>query len=152
MSDKGCLIDREDIAHIGIVVNNIEESKNYVTSLFGVDHWTVFDYEATADTMIVGDPFKLKIAGTMLGPVGIELIQPIESPHSVWGQFIKDHGEGIHHIAYKVRNFQDAVFKLEEDGAKVLVSVVPGAGTYWAYIATEPAGIIMELMNFDLKF
>ena len=152
MFDIGGLIDRGDFAHIGFIVKDIEKSKDYVSSLFGLDRWTTFDYDATAETMMVGDPFKLKIAGTMLGPVGIELIQPVESPHSVWGQYIENHGEGIHHIAFKVKNFQDTVLKLEEKGAKVLVSVMPGAGTYWGYIATEPAGIIIELMNFDLKF
>jgi len=152
MFDTGGLIDPGNFAHIGFIVKDIEKSKDYFSSLFGLNRWTAFDYDAAAETMLVGDPFKIKIAGTMLGAVGIELIQPVKSPHSVWGQFLKDHGEGIHHIAYKVKDFKDTLTKLEENGAIVLVSVMPGTDMHWGYIVTEPAGIIMELMNFDLKF
>ncbi len=152
MPDSSCNIDPGDLAHIGIVVKDIDESRKHLSAVFGLDQWTTFDYAAEKETMAVGEPFNIKVAGTMLGPVAIELIQPVACPYSVWGQHLERHGEGIHHIAFKVKDFDETVSKFAEKGAMVLLSVIPAEGIQWGYIITAPGSIIMECMNFDLKF
>lgn len=142
----------EDMAHIGIVVKDMDASRAYLSSMLGLDRWTAFDYVSTKETLIHGAPFNIKIAGTMMGTVGIELIQPVECPDSLWSQFIETKGEGIHHIAFKVKDFNETVAKLKEDGAQVLVSVSLDPAMCWCYMATRPGGVIIELMNFDLTF
>lgn len=150
--DKKRYFNPQDMAHIGIIVKDIDASRAYLSSLLGLDSWTAFDYVSSKETLLLGEPFNIKIAGSMMGPVGIELIQPVDCPDSLWGQFIMTKDEGVHHIAFKVRDFNQTVAKLKEDGARVLVSVSLDPAMCWCYIETRPGGVILELMNFDLKF
>jgi len=98
--------------------------------------------------MIAGEPFRLKVAHAKLfGSLMLELIQPVGT--SLWSEFLKTHGEGLHHIAYDVSNWQDMVSKLEAQGARMMVGAVVW-GKHFCYLDTKPGGIIVELAEVGI--
>ena len=60
------------------------------------------------------EEFQVKIAFLPVGEVLVELIEPI-GPGGIQ-DFLNEHGEGLHHICYRVANINKA---LEEVGAKL---------------------------------
>lgn len=67
------------------------------------------------EDMLEGEPCTLKIAGAKLGSIIIGLLQTIEGK-SLWADFLETKGEGIHHIAYSVSNWDDMASKIKEQG------------------------------------
>lgn len=119
--------------------------------MWGLGPWQTMDYVSPKDQMIVGEPFTLKIMYTELGPTGLELLQPVESPRSVWAQHIEAHGEGIHHIAFNLPNWDEMVKKLQGRGNKMLVCAQVKGGEHdgkkWCYMDMKPGGIVVELLE-----
>jgi methylmalonyl-CoA/ethylmalonyl-CoA epimerase len=92
------------IEHIGITVKNIDEAKKYYEDVLGLKCYAI---EEVADQ-------KVKTAFFMVGLTKIELLEST-SPDGPIGRFIEKKGEGIHHIAFAVKDLQKS---LEEVKAK----------------------------------
>jgi len=135
--------------HIGVVVKDVDETTKFLSSVGGLGPWQTFEYSPHKDNMIVGEPFTLKMAITKLGSTVLELLQPVEG-NSIWAQALETKGEGIHHIAFSVSNWEEMVSKLQEQGSRMVAGSVFGDNR-WCYFDTKPGGIIVELMdNFEL--
>ena len=136
--------------HIGVVVKDVDKTSKFLSSMWGLGPWHTLDYKARKDDMIVGEPFRLKIAFAKLGSTVLELLQPVEG-NSIWAQALETEGEGIHHIAFSVSNWDEMVSKLQDEGSKMLVCARVVGGTYdgkrWCYFDTKPGGIIVEFMD-----
>ena len=133
----------DQIHHIGVVVKDIEETIKFLSTIWGLTPWEVFDYHATPDKMISGEPFDMKVAFAKLGPTQMELLEPLDT-HSMWACFLQTRGEGIHHLSYDAPNYDAMVAKLKEQGCPMLVSAYNDDGTRWCYFETKPGGIIIE--------
>lgn len=137
--------------HICIVVKDIEKTTQLLSSILGplgLGPWEIVETTQGRDVVTVGEPFTIKLAVAKweaLGPVVLELIQPIEG-NSVWAQFIEAKGEGLHHIAYGVSNFDEEVAKLKKNGGKMTAAGV-FRGKRWCYFDTEPGGTVFEIME-----
>lgn len=95
------------------------------------------------EDMLEGEPCTLKIAGAKLGSIIIGLLQTIEGK-SLWADFLETKGEGIHHIAYSVSNWDDMASKVKEQGGTMLIGGIAPNGKRWAYFKAKPGGIIVE--------
>ena len=83
--------------------------------------------------------------------VQIELIQPDDTP-SVWRQFLNEKGEGLHHIAFRVKSADEAIKAMEGKGYPVMQRGLYGdASGQFAYMDTQgDLKIILELLeNFE---
>ena len=93
-------------------------------------------------------PVYLKIAFCALGGVLVELLQPLDdrSPHA---EFLKERGEGMHHLAYVVADFDDqlAAMRAADPAASLLVDGTgPGNPFRWVYLDGGNAhGTVIEL-------
>ena len=137
------LFDRVD--QVGIVVRNVDESIKYYEQIFGKDAFVVIEGEAPAtladgrEVMITG-----KLAFAHLGPLQIELIEIKKGP-SVHVDFLETNGEGIHHIAMNVTDFDERLERFKQKGIGVLQQ---GQGMRrYAYLDTKP--LILELIEHD---
>ena len=133
----------EQISHIGVVVKDIDETKKFLATMWGLTPWEIFDYDATQQNILFGEPFGLKLAYTQLGSTRLELLQPLDE-NSIWAEFLRNHGERIHHISYNVPNYDEMIARLQEQGCQMLVSAYNDDGTRWCYFETRPAGMIIE--------
>ncbi len=97
------------IEHIGIAVNNLEESIKYYEGVLGLKCYSV---EEVADQ-------KVKTAFFMVGETKIELLEST-SPDGPIGKFIEKKGQGMHHIAFSVDNATEALKTIEERGVRLI--------------------------------
>ena len=78
----------------------------------------------------------------------IELIQPDENP-STWREFSDTKGEGVHHIAFNIKDTKDKVEKLEKMGMPLIQKGEYTGGRY-AYIdASKDLKVIIETLEND---
>ncbi|ARV14087.1 methylmalonyl-CoA epimerase [Polaribacter sp. SA4-12] len=100
------------IEHLGIAVENLDESIKYYEEVLGLKCYSV---EEVADQ-------KVKTAFFMVGGTKIELLEST-SPDGPIGKFIEKKGQGIHHIAFAVDNATEALKTAEERGVRLVDKV-----------------------------
>ena len=101
--------------HIGVVVNNIQESIGELKKYL--------NFETTSDTFPVGSQ-KVNICFLKIGEPFLELIEPA-SPDSAISEFAKS-GGGIHHLCFEVKDIRSELESLSGKGATVLVNPIKG--------------------------
>src|ERR1035437_8119821 len=97
------------IEHIGIAVRNLEESIKFYEETFGLKCYAV---EEVKDQ-------KVRTAFFKVGQTKIELLESTE-PDGPIGKFIEKRGEGVHHIAFAVKNIKSTLTETEEKGIQVI--------------------------------
>jgi len=112
------------IDHIGIAVNNLDEAISLYRDVLGLKLEGVHAVEEQ----------KVLVASFSTGgETRIELLEPTERESPV-AKFIERRGEGVHHIALKVRNIEAVLKELKGKGLK-LVDEKPRIGVGGAKIA-----------------
>lgn len=106
----------EKIEHIGIAVKNLAESNALFAKIFGEPHYKV---EEVASEGVMTSFFKV-------GANKIELLEATK-PDSPIAKFIEKKGEGIHHIAFDVKDIKAEMQRLENEGF-VLLNTEPKRG------------------------
>lgn len=133
-------IQLTNMAHLGIAVKDAEETVKYLSSVWNMGNPEVIDYEPLPSEMIYGEPFKVKLVNIKFGTINIELLQPMDEK-SIWAKFIEEKGEGIHHIAFGVSNYDEMVSQFKDQ--KLLVEAQLD-GERWCYFETSPGGMVIE--------
>ena len=106
-------------------------------------------YITNLDRNYRGTPgnFEMYIGYWRWGTVNFEWIQSAVGP-SVFEEYLKKRGEGLHHLAFNVTDLDAAVAKMEAKGLKVAQSGrfdYPKNKGRFAYIDTEPrCGVMIE--------
>ena len=125
------------IDHLGIAVNSIEEGKNFWSDIMGLG----FEGTETVEAQKVTTAFF---------PVGESEVELLEStaPDGPVAKYIEKKGPGIHHVAFRVENIEEALAELKEKGVK-LIDEKPRNGAGGAKIAflhpKATNGILVEL-------
>jgi hypothetical protein len=143
-----------NFVQIGVVVADLELATRNLTEIFGIGPFRIIDWPPEGRTDIQkfyhGEPgdFTARMAFTELGSVELELIQPMEGK-SIWADFLREHGGGIHHIRFNVDEVDPVREYLAEKG---IVSAQHGSGirpgTLWMNFASEDkVGFVMEIMK-----
>ena len=101
--------------HIGIVVQNINESLGEISNFLS--------FESTSLPTLVGSQ-KVNICFLKTNSVYIELIEPAD-PDSQIISFIKE-GGGFHHLCFEVDDIQQEIDKMVKKGARLVVAPVKG--------------------------
>jgi methylmalonyl-CoA/ethylmalonyl-CoA epimerase len=97
------------IEHIGIAVKSIDDAKKYYEDVLGLKCYAI---EEVADQ-------KVKTAFFMAGQTKIELLEST-SPDGPIGKFIKNRGEGIHHIAFAVKSLQNSIEEIKSKNVTLI--------------------------------
>jgi methylmalonyl-CoA/ethylmalonyl-CoA epimerase len=93
------------IEHIGIAVKNLDESIRFYEDILGLKCYSI---EEVKDQ-------KVKTAIFKIGDSKIELLESTD-PDGPIGRFVKDKGEGIHHIAFAVKDIQEDLNEVKSKG------------------------------------
>lgn len=125
------------VDHIGIAVKSIEDALVFWESSLGIKCTGV---EEVAEQ-------RVKTAFLPLGDTEVELLEATSDDSPV-AKFIEKKGEGIHHIAIRVENLEEALNELKAKGIK-LIDEAPRYGAGGARIAfvhpKSTGGVLMEL-------
>jgi len=141
------------VCQIGLVVRDIERSAEAYSQVFGLPEPNVIvtDEYDMARTTYKGWPTKAraKLAFFNMGQVSLELIEPIGGP-STWQEYLDAEGEGVHHIAFRVKGTDEVVAFLAGQGIEVIQQGYYTGGMY-TYVDSTPAlGVVLELLeNFS---
>ncbi|MFV9645455.1 MAG: methylmalonyl-CoA epimerase [Desulfobacterales bacterium] len=127
------------IDHLGIAVKSINEGKKFWGDLLGL--W-LEDSEVMAEEKLITTFFPI-------GESEIELLETTD-PDGPIGRYLEKRGEGIHHIALRVENLEEALKELKEKGIR-LVDEKPRKGAGGAKIAflhpKSTNGVLVELCD-----
>jgi methylmalonyl-CoA epimerase len=127
----------ENINHIGIVVKDLEKAvrlhENLGLSVSGTERL---------------EHLQVEVAFIEIGGVRIELISPLSEDHELMDH-MKKHGEGLHHIAFQVKDINETIKKLENMGIGLAQGKPRGKGHEGKEIAflnpEDTCGILIEV-------
>jgi len=147
MAKKGLF---NQVLQVAVVVKDLEEAMKNYWDKWGIGPWNVytFDPNTVKDMILRGrrEDYAMKLALAEIGNVQWELIQPLDDK-SIYADFLKEHGEGLHHVALGVESYEEAMKLAEEKG----VGVIQG-GTWFGFTYTyldtrKDLATIVELYN-----
>ena len=101
-----------------------------------------------AKTSYRGQPSlaQAKLAFFDMGQVQIELIEPIGQP-STWKEWLDEHGDGFHHIAFHIKGTDKVVAYLETNGIPLVQQGQYPGGMYSYLDASNSLGMVLELLE-----
>jgi len=125
------------IEHIGIAVRDLETSVRFYEKVFGLKCYNI---EEVAEQ-------KVRTAFFLVGETKIELLESTD-PGGPVSKYIEKRGEGIHHIAFAVKDIDKCLEHAEEHGV-VLIDKVPRKGAEKLDIAffhpKSTSGVLIEI-------
>jgi methylmalonyl-CoA/ethylmalonyl-CoA epimerase len=133
-----CMVMKvEKIDHIGIAVERIENWIGFYRDILGLE------YNGSEEVAAQ----KVRVAFLTIGESRIELLEPT-SPDSPIAGFLEKRGGGLHHIALKVDDIEEALARHKEAGAQ-LIDETPRTGAHGTRIAfihpKASGGVLLEL-------
>ncbi|RED51187.1 VOC family protein [Cohnella lupini] len=141
------------VAQVGLIVKDVEETKKKWAELLGVD---VPPTQPIGDYAVTGTEFKGKPAPNAycwmaffnVGPgLQLELIQPNDEP-STWRNYLEEKGEGIHHIAFQVKDSKTAIASAEAAGLELVQRGVYGDGSgEYNYFDAPDLKCVIEILE-----
>lgn len=131
-----------NLSHVGVAVKDAEKTAKWMSTIWNIGTPQIFDYEPKKDELFVGEPFKVRIVNIKFGAYPIELLQPLDDK-SIWAKFIAEKGEGIHHVALGVSNYEEMMGIMQAQKHPLLVSAIFN-GERWCYFDTSPGGMVYE--------
>jgi len=130
----------KQIDHIGIAVSNLDESLKKYEKLFRIKVKHVETLEE----------ISTQIAFIPVGEVMLELVAPLAPGEGRIGEFLEKHGEGLHHIAYRVEHLEELLAEMKKAGIKLRDDRPRpgGAGSWIAFLSPEETGnVLTELVE-----
>ena len=141
------------VAQVGFIVKDVEATKKKWAEFLGMEvpeTQPIGDYAIT-HTEFQGEPAPEAYCWMAFFDVGpglqLELIQPNDKP-STWRSFLDEHGEGIHHVAFQVRDSKACVARAEAAGLKLVQHGVYGDGSgEYNYLDAPDLKCVVELLE-----
>lgn len=134
----------KDVLQIAIVVRNLDEAVKKYYDEYGIGPWAIYDFNPkVVKNMIIRDKrvdYAMRIALCYIGKVQWELIEP-KDEKSIYAEFLHTRGEGLHHVAFAVDDYDEAMKFFRNKGLIILQGGTWHGLTY-TYLTTED----------DLKF
>ena len=140
------------VTQLGVVVKDVDKAVEYYSSAFGIGPFDVFEWGP--DKHWVNEelsPVKYRLGMAKLGDLEIELLQPLEGK-SLHQEFLDTQGEGLQHLGFHVKDYDDIFSRFIKAGFKPLMRAehdVPelNGQVKACYFDTQQiGGIIFELI------
>jgi methylmalonyl-CoA/ethylmalonyl-CoA epimerase len=135
---------------IGIVVRDLDATLRRYVDDYGIGPWEIFEVNPgnATDLYHEGQPLEAatRSAVAMVGNVMWEVSQPLDE-HGIFARFLREKGEGVHHIAVATPNFRGVVEEHIQRG-----TTFPLSGSFTgievAYLPTDrDLGVILEIFS-----
>lgn len=128
------------IGQVAFVVKSVDEMVRRYSDEYGIGPWKIWEFgpESVYDMTVNGRKcdYRMRLALTKIGNHDFELIQPRDEL-SIYYYFMKAQGEGFHHLAYEVENYESVMKYMDRAGIKVSMSGVWYGRHTWVYLTTE---------------
>ena len=127
----------KNIEHIGIAVQNLEESLKFYQDILGLEFLKDEKVESQG----------VNIAFLKIGESKIELLEPLDEESTI-ARFIKKNGQGIHHFAILVDSIEDKIKSMQAQGARLIGDTATEGADNMKIIFVHPKttnGVLLEL-------
>ena len=133
---KTCVVEYVD--HVGVAVANLDEALAFFRQTFGVPMPEVKELEDQG----------VRAALISVGQTRLELLQPM-GPETPVGRFIERRGEGLHHLAFNVKDVAAGLEAVKTQGLEV-IDEAPREGLSGLIAFIHPRsvhGVLTELVQ-----
>lgn len=132
--------------HIGVAVRNLEDSISFYKNVLGAEMIDQYRSEAIG--------VESEIAIMEVNDFRTELLAPTNNTTSPIAKFLKQKGKGVHHLAYRVDDLDEALVELKESGIRVLENTLRTNKHGRRLIYLNPAdteGTIIEYCDYPTQ-
>ena len=140
------------IFEVGVVVKDLDQTIEYLTSLgLGPFRIRMSDHPSG---LVHGKKshYKVRVAMSQQGPVQLQLIEYLEG-ETIFQEFLREKGEGLHHMAFKVRDLSAALAKSVSNEMDILQQDQFVGGGGLAHLASaKMGGFIIKLIQHPQDF
>lgn len=139
------------LLQICVVVDDIDAYMKRYNDEYGIGPWIVLNFNKdTVSGMTVNgkrEDYSMKLALCEFLNVQWELIQPT-SDNSIYAEFLKKNGPGLHHVAFDTQGYKQAMKDLASRGFEEIQGGTDLGGMHFSYLdLTKDLGLIVELYD-----
>jgi methylmalonyl-CoA/ethylmalonyl-CoA epimerase len=120
----------EYIHHIAYVVEDMEDAIRVFSDTFELE---------MSDHRVIEGETSVEMAAFRCGPTLIEVLRPID--HPALRQFLEEHGPGLHHVGFAMKDLANRARELKEKGVFINGPFVAGTGWRIAYFDFEKSDL-----------
>jgi catechol 2,3-dioxygenase-like lactoylglutathione lyase family enzyme len=141
-----------EMLHVGVVVKDLDQAVAQWKAM-GFSDIRVSAPNKGVDRTYHGKPIDVALKQAFVHGTRpmIELMEPVGDGPSPWGDYLKEHGEALHHIAYRVPDTGPELEKYRKLGMETTASGKwPEGETRWGtfhYVQDPKGGIIVEFIS-----
>ena len=144
------LLGTSVVCQVAIITADIERASKAWADLLSVDvpPWSLTAEASESHISYRGETTeaRAKLAFFDMGQVRLELIEPVGRP-STWGEFLDEHGDGIHHIAFFVKGMDGVLARLEANDVPAVQRGDYTGGRYGYVDGSKKLGAVLELLE-----
>ena len=139
--------------HIAVIVKDIEKTVDFYSKSCGLDFEEIAQHALPPDVITRGKPtpYTMKVTFAQMGPVRLELVQVVEG-ECIYTEFLKEHGEGVHHLGFEVEDLEKEVANAEAQGLEMICYLkMVGIMAFAHFDATKTNGLRIELVQENVR-
>ncbi len=142
------------VAQVAIIVPDLDQAVANYWRYFGIGPWHIYTYgrPLLKAMSYYGQPadYRMRLALSQGGSTRLELIE-IKSGDTIYADFVREHGYGLHHLGLLVDDMQAGIAAMEAAGFRMIMDGsghgLDGDG-HFAYFDTEKLlGVTLELIE-----
>lgn len=141
-----------EMLHVGVVVKDLDRAVARWKAL-GFNDIRVSPPNEGVDRTYHGKPVDVPLKQAFIHGTRpmIELMEPVGDGPSPWGDFLKEHGEALHHVAYRVPDTGPELEKYRKLGLEEVASGKwPEGESHWGtfhYVQDPEGGVVIEFIS-----
>jgi hypothetical protein len=141
MSAKGDIMKKPvftKVVQIGIVVCDLDKTVSAYADKYGIGPWSFYEQEdilSKCSAYGKSCEMRIKAACAFIDGLEFELIQPLDE-NNMYGKFLKEHGEGLHHLAFDTSDCDEAISFFEKEKIPFMFEGIFGGEEKFYYADT----------------
>jgi catechol 2,3-dioxygenase-like lactoylglutathione lyase family enzyme len=141
-----------EMIHVGVVVRDLDAAVARFKAM-GFSDIRVSPPNKGVDRTYHGKPIDVALKQAFVHGTRpmIELMEPVGDGPSPWGDYLREHGQALHHIAFRVPESGPELEKYRGLGmSEVASGKWPEGQTRWGtfhYVGDPKGGVIVELIS-----
>jgi catechol 2,3-dioxygenase-like lactoylglutathione lyase family enzyme len=142
------IFDPARLYHVAICVHSVAETAHFYEEKFGIGPFWFRDVDyptATFHGEVAG--YRGRRGFAQLGPLLLELVEPVAG-RTIHEPFLKEKGEGLHHLGFEVDNLSEAIAEAEQRGFRMTQTFRRPDGSGFAYFDSDTiGGTVFEIVE-----
>jgi hypothetical protein len=143
------------VLQIAMVVKDCDAAVKTWADNYGIGPWNIYEFnpDTVNDMIIRGEKvdYAMRLALCDIGGVQWELIEP-KDDKSIYAEFLREKGEGLHHVAFGTDNYAETVKFYKDKGLPILQGGEWSGLTYTYLDSQKDLNLIAEIYDLVPDF